>query len=162
LPTCGELALLRVNQPNQKEIVMTLYETIFIVRQDMAPSQVDALSEKYAGIVKDAGCSVDKTEYCGLRTLAYPIKKNNKGHYVLMNIKAKPDVIKEVERQMYLSDDVIRYISIRVESFQEGPSALLKASRNSNIRDISMTVGTGSYGADDDAAADTAPNTDQA
>ncbi len=122
---------------------MTLYETIFIVRQDMAPSQVDALSEKYSSLIREAGSSVQKTEYCGLRTLAYPIKKNNKGHYVLMNIEAKPEVMKEVERQMYLSDDVIRYISIRVEAHKEGPSALLKSSRNSNIRDISMTVADG-------------------
>ena len=122
---------------------MTLYETIFIVRQDMAPSQVDALSEKYSSIIREAGSSVEKTEYCGLRTLAYPIKKNNKGHYVLMNIKATPDVIKEVERQMYLSDDIIRYLSIRVDAHKDGPSSLLKSSRNSNIRDISMTVAEG-------------------
>ncbi len=120
---------------------MTLYETIFIVRQDMAPSQVDALSEKYAGILRDGGGSVKKTEYCGLRTLAYPIKKNNKGHYVLMNISSNPEAIKEVERQMYLSDDVIRYMSVCVDSHKEGPSSLLKSSRNSNIRDISMTTG---------------------
>ena len=119
---------------------MTLYETIFIVRQDMAPSQVDALSEKYSKIIRDAGSSIKKVEYCGLRTLAYPIKKNNKGHYVLMNIEATSDVMKEMERQMYLSDDVIRYISIRVGTHKEGPSSLLKSSRNSNIRDISMTV----------------------
>lgn len=119
---------------------MTLYETIFIVRQDMAPSQVDALSEKYSGLIRDGGGSVKKTEYCGLRTLAYPIKKNNKGHYVLMNILSNPDAIKEVERQMYLSDDVLRYMSVCVDAHKEGPSSLLKSSRNSNIRDISMTV----------------------
>jgi len=119
---------------------MTLYETIFIVRQDMAPSQVDALSEKYSGLIRDGGGSVKKTEYCGLRTLAYPIKKNNKGHYVLMNIASNSEALKEVERQMYLSDDVIRYMSGCVDAHKDGPSALLKSSRNSNIRDISMTV----------------------
>ena len=122
---------------------MKLYETIFIARQDMAPSQVDALSEKYSAMLKEAGSSVHKTEYCGLRTLAYPIKKNSKGHYVLMNVEASAEALKEVERQMYLSDDVIRYLSIRVEEHDAGPSALLKSSRNSNIRDISMSVAEG-------------------
>ncbi len=116
---------------------MSFYETIFIVRQDMAPSQVDALSEKYTAVLKDSGGSVKKIEYCGLRTLAYPIKKNNKGHFVLMNVDASPEALKEVERQMYLSDDVIRYLSIRVDAHDAGPSALLKSSRNSNIREIS-------------------------
>lgn len=134
---------------------MTLYETIFIVRQDMAPSQVDALSEKYSSLIKAAGGSVQKTEYCGLRTLAYPIKKNNKGHYVLMNIAAKSEALKEMERQMYLSDDVIRYISICVDEHKEGPSALLKSSRNSNIRDISMTVGAEKAAASEHAPAET-------
>ncbi|HBN22072.1 MAG TPA: 30S ribosomal protein S6 [Holosporales bacterium] len=143
---------------------MTLYETIFIVRQDMAPSQVDALSEKYSGLIRDGGGSVKKTEYCGLRTLAYPIKKNNKGHYVLMNVASNPAAIKEVERQMYLSDDVIRYMSVCVDAHKDGPSALLKSSRNSNIRDISMTVSgrdsghhNKSHGSDDGSSNDATP-----
>lgn len=119
---------------------MNLYETIFIARQDMAPSQVDALAEKYANIIRDHGGSVTKTEYCGLRTLAYPINKSHKGHYVLMNLKTKADAVKEIERQMRISDDIMRYISVRVESHQDGPSPLLKAARNSNIREISITV----------------------
>ena len=119
---------------------MNKYETIFIARQDMAPSQVDALAEKYSTIVKNSQGTVQKTEYCGLRTLAYPIKKSTKGHYVLMNLEVSPEGLKEIERQMYLSDDVIRYLSIKVENLDGGPSALLKSSRNSNLRDISMTV----------------------
>lgn len=119
---------------------MNLYETIFISRQDLAPSQVDALSETYANIIRDHGGSVSKTEYCGLRTLAYPIKKSNKGHYVLMNIRSNHDAIVEIERQMRLSDDIMRFLSVRVEDHQDGPSPLLKAARNSNIRDISITV----------------------
>ena len=122
---------------------MSLYETIFITRQDMAPSQVDSLAEKYANIIRDGGGSVSKTEYCGLRTLAYPIKKNNKGHYILMNIKSEAKHVDEIERQMRISDDIIRYLSVKVEEHREGPSALLKSSRNSNIRDISITVAGG-------------------
>lgn len=119
---------------------MNLYETIFISRQDLAPSQVDGLSANYANIIRNHGGSVSKTEYCGLRTLATPINKSTKGHYVLMNIRSNNDAIKEVERQMRLSDDVIRFLTVRVEDHQDGPSPLLKAARNSNIRDISITV----------------------
>ena len=119
---------------------MNLYETIFIARQDMAPSQVDALAEKYANVIRDHGGSVTKTEYCGLRALAYPINKSNKGHYVLMNLKTNAASVTEIERQMRISDDIMRYLSVRVEDHQEGPSSLLKAARNSNIRDISITV----------------------
>jgi small subunit ribosomal protein S6 len=119
---------------------MNLYETIFIARQDMAPSQVDALAEKYANVIRDHGGSVTKTEYCGLRTLAYPMNKSNKGHYVLMNLKATAASVTEIERQMRISDDIMRYLSVRVEDHQDGPSSLLKAARNSNIRDISITV----------------------
>lgn len=119
---------------------MHKYETIFIARQDMAPSQVDALADQYSAMMKETGATVSKTEYCGLRTLAYPIKNNSKGHYVLMNVESKADALAELERKMRLSDDVIRYLSIRVDELDAGPSALLKSSRNSNLRDISMTV----------------------
>lgn len=119
---------------------MNLYETIFIARQDMAPSQVDSLADRYSSLIREAGGTVTKTEYCGLRTLTYPIKKNNKGHYVLMNIKASGEALNEIERQMRISDDVLRYLSVRVEAHQDGPSPLLKAARNSNIPEISMTI----------------------
>lgn len=130
---------------NRKEKLLKLYETIFIARQDLAPSQVDALSEKYANVVRDKGGAVTKIEYCGLRALAYPIKKSHKGHYVLMNIRSDHDAIEEIERQMRLADDVMRFLTVIVEEHNDGPSPLLKAARNSNIRDISITV-------DEDAA----------
>jgi len=120
---------------------MALYENIFIVRQDMSPSQVDALTEKYSSLVRELGGIVGKTEYCGLRTLTYPIKKNNKGHYVLMNLAIGGEHIKEIERQMSLNEDLLRFLTVRVDTHQEGPSALLKAARNSNLRDISISFG---------------------
>lgn len=134
------LALLSCLNQNHEEIPLNLYETTFISRQDLAPSQVDALSESYANIIRDHGGSVSKTEYCGLRTLAYPIRKSMKGHYVHMNIRSNHDAIQEIERQMLLSEDVMRVLTVRVESHQDGPSPLLKAARNSNIRDISITT----------------------
>lgn len=120
---------------------MTLYETIYIARQDMAPSQVDGLTEKYSNIIRDLQGSVGKTEYCGLRSLAYPIKKGGKGHYVLMNITATPKAVQEMERQMRLNEDLLRFLTVMVEEHQDGPSPLLKAARNSNLRDISITFG---------------------
>jgi small subunit ribosomal protein S6 len=120
---------------------MALYETIFIARQDMAPSQVDGLTEKYSNIIREMQGSVGKTEYCGLRTLAYPIKKNGKGHYVLLNITASPKAVQEMERQMRLNEDLLRFLTVMVEEHHDGPSPLLKAARNSNLRDISISFG---------------------
>ena len=108
---------------------MTRYETIFIARPDMSPAQVESLTERFTTAVKENGGSVGKTEYCGLRTLAYPIKKNMKAHYVLMNVTAPVVALKEMERLMYLSEDTLRYLSIKVDAHEEGPSALLKANR---------------------------------
>lgn len=117
------------------------YETIFIARQDMSPSQVDAVTDKYVTLIREHKGNIGKTEYCGLRTLAYPIKKSGKGHYVLMNITATAATIQEMERQMRLNEDLLRFLTVRVESHQDGPSPLLKAARNSNLRDISITFG---------------------
>lgn len=105
---------------------MKLYETVFIVRQDATPNQVETLAQDYTKIIRDNGGDVAKTEFCGLRSLAYPIKKNGKGHYVLMNIKAKADVVKEVERQMRLNENVLRYLTVTVEAHDPNPSPLMQ------------------------------------
>ncbi|MFN7709486.1 MAG: 30S ribosomal protein S6 [Holosporales bacterium] len=108
---------------------MQLYETVFIARQDMSPAQVEALMERFASIIRDKGGEVSKTEYCGLRTMSYLIKKNRKGHYVLLNIKAPAEAVAEMERNMRISEDVLRFMSVRVLAHEKGPSALLKSSR---------------------------------
>ena len=108
---------------------MELYENIFIARQDLSPTQVESLAEKFVAVIRDNGGSAEKTEYIGLRTLAYLIKKNRKGHYVLTNIAAEPPVIKELERVMRINEDVLRFLTIKVEEHEKGPSSLLKASR---------------------------------
>lgn len=105
---------------------MAYYESIFIVRQDIAATQVESIAASYAEIITKLGGKVTKTEQWGLRTLAYRINKNRKGHYVLMNIDAAPDAMAEMERNMRLSEDVLRYVSIRVEELEEGPSAMLR------------------------------------
>lgn len=108
---------------------MKLYELVFIARQDMSPAQVETLTEKLTTLVKDQKGTVGKTEYCGLRTLAYPIRKNNKGHYVLVNISGEKEMVQELDRIMRLSEDILRFIVLHVEKHEEAPSALLKASR---------------------------------
>ena len=106
---------------------MPLYESVFIARQDVTPAQVDALTETFEKIITGQGGSVPKKESWGLRTMAYKIKKNRKGHYVLMNIDAPADAIHEMERQMRLNEDVLRTLTTRVDELEEGPSAVLRA-----------------------------------
>ena len=102
------------------------YETIFIARQDITANQVESLAKQYTSIIKEYGGEVTKTEFCGLRNLAYKIKKNRKGHYVLMNVEVKSEGIQEMERQMKINEDVLRYLSVRLEKLDNAPSALMQ------------------------------------
>lgn len=106
---------------------MRFYETVFIARQDVTSNQVETLAQHYTSIIKAHGGEVSKTEFCGLRSLAYPIKKNKKGHYILMNIAVVADAIKEMERQMNLNEDVLRYLTIRVDELDNAPSTLMQS-----------------------------------
>ena len=105
---------------------MALYEHIFIARQDVSQQQVEQMLEQYTNVIKELGGSVGKTEYWGLRNLAYKVKKNRKGHYTLMNIDAPHAAVAEMERQMGISDDVIRFMTIRVEEHETEPSAVMQ------------------------------------
>lgn len=102
------------------------YETTFIARQDLTSNQVESLAKQYTSVVKEYGGEVTKTEFCGLRPLAYKIKKNRKGHYVLMNVAVKAEGIHEIERQMKINEDILRYLSVRVEKLDNAPSALMQ------------------------------------
>jgi small subunit ribosomal protein S6 len=106
---------------------MSLYENIFIARQDISGAQVDALADTLTQLVADNGGEVKKREYWGLRNLAYRMRKNRKGHYVLLNIDAPPAAIAELERTMRINEDVIRYLTIRVDALEEGPSAIMQS-----------------------------------
>ena len=105
---------------------MAFYENVFIARQDVTQAQVDTLSDQFTQILKDRGGQVTKREYWGLRSLSYRIKKNRKGHYVLFNIDAPADAVQEMERNMRLNEDVLRYLTVRVEAPEEGPSAMMQ------------------------------------
>ena len=106
---------------------MPLYESVMIARPDISTAQMDTLTEGMATIIKDNGGDVKKTEYWGLRNLAYRIKKNRKGHYALMNIDAPAAAVQEMERNMRISEDVLRYLTVRVEELEEGPSIAMQS-----------------------------------
>jgi len=106
---------------------MRNYEHTFIARQDLSPQQAQGLAETYAGVVAEQGGEVTKNEYWGLRSLSYRIKKNRKGHYIHFNLNASSAAIDELERQQRLSDDVLRYLTVRVDDLEEGPSVLMQA-----------------------------------
>lgn len=101
---------------------MSLYEHVFIVRQDVSQQAAEGLAETFKNIITENGGKVEKTEYWGIRTLAYKIRKNRKGHYILMNIDAPHAAVAEMERQMKLNEDVLRLMTIRVDELEEGPS----------------------------------------
>ena len=105
---------------------MSLYETVFIARQDISGTQVDALADSFTQLVAEQGGEIKKREYWGLRNLAYRMNKNRKGHYVLFNIEAPPPAIAELERTMRINEDVLRYLTLRVEKHEEGPSPIMQ------------------------------------
>ena len=105
---------------------MALYEHVFLARQDLAQAQVDALAETATKIVQDMNGKVVKTETWGLRSLAYRIAKNRKAHYVMLHIDAPAGVVAELERQTAINEDVIRYMTIRVDELEQGPSAMMR------------------------------------
>ncbi len=112
---------------------MPLYETVLIARNDVTQQQVEGIVDAIATQFEAEGDSVKKREYWGLRSLAYRIKKNRKGHYMLLGLEAKPAVMKEMERQLSLNEDVLRFLTIRVDAIEEAPSAIL--SRKSDDRE---------------------------
>ncbi|MDQ0421790.1 small subunit ribosomal protein S6 [Peteryoungia aggregata LMG 23059] len=105
---------------------MALYEHVFLARQDMSAQQVDALVEQYKGVIEANGGKVGRVENWGLKSLTYRIKKNRKAHYALMDIEAPGAAIHEMERQMRINEDVLRYMTIAVEAHEEGPSAMMQ------------------------------------
>ena len=114
---------------------MPLYEHVFLARQDASPQQVEELTTQMTGIVEQAGGKVTKTENWGVRSLTYRMNKNRKAHFVLLNIDAPSAAIAEIERQERISEDVIRYLSVRVEEHEEGPSAMMRKADRDRERD---------------------------
>jgi small subunit ribosomal protein S6 len=114
---------------------MPLYEHIFMVRQDASNAQVDGLTQHFKTVIEEHGGSIGKVEYWGVKSLAFRIRKNRKAHYTLMNVNAPHPAVAEMERQMSLNEDVIRFLTIRVDDLEEGPSAMMRRGRDERGRD---------------------------
>ncbi|WNO52443.1 30S ribosomal protein S6 [Stakelama saccharophila] len=113
---------------------MALYEHVFLARQDLAQAQVDTLAETATKIVEDNEGKVVKTETWGLRSLAYRIKNNRKAHFVMLEIDAPTAVVAELERQTAINEDVIRYMTVRVDEHEQGPSVMMRKGDRDNRR----------------------------
>ena len=105
---------------------MPNYESVIIARQDMSAQQVEALTEQLTAVINEGGGRIGKTEYWGLRNLSYRIKKNRKGHYLMMNVEAPAATLHEVQRQLRINEDIIRFQTVRTETLDEGPSVMMQ------------------------------------
>ena len=105
---------------------MPLYEHIYLARQDVSPQQVEELTTAFTNLITEGGGKVSKNEYWGLKSLSYRIKKNRKAHYTLLNIDAPHAAVAEMERQQSLNEDILRFMTIRVDELEEGPSAMMQ------------------------------------
>ena len=115
---------------------MPLYEHVYLARQDLSAQQVEELTAQLTGVIGQMGGKVAKNEYWGVKSLSFRIRKNRKAHMTLLNIDATPATINEIERQERLNEDVLRYLTIRVEDHEEGPSAMMrKSDRDRDERD---------------------------
>ncbi len=124
----------QVSDRQEKDGYMALYEHVFLARQDLAQAQVDALAETATKIIQDNEGRVVKTETWGLRSLAYRIAKNRKAHYVMLEIDAPGSVVAELERQTQINEDVIRYMTVRVDELEEGPSVMMRKQERDHER----------------------------
>jgi small subunit ribosomal protein S6 len=126
---------------------MPFYEHVFLARQDVSSQQVEALVEQFKGVIANGGGTVGKVEAWGLKSTSYRIKKNRKAHYTLMNIDAPPAAIAEMERQMSLNEDVIRYLTLKVEKHETELSAMMqKRDRDRDDRPGGGFGGRGGFG----------------
>src|SRR5262249_61634012 len=114
---------------------MPLYEHVFLTRQDASAQQVEELTAQFKAIIEQMGGKVAKTEQWGVKSLAYRLRKNRKAHFTMFNIEAPPAALNEIERQERLSEDVLRYLTVRVRDHEEGPSAMMRKVDRERERD---------------------------
>ena len=114
---------------------MPLYEHVYLARQDASAQQVEELTAQLKGVIEGLGGTIDKTEYWGVKSLSYRLRKNRKAHFTLLNIDGPPAAINEIERLERLNEDVLRYLTIRVEELEEGPSAMMRRAERDRDRD---------------------------
>ena len=128
---------------------MPMYENVFIARQDVSAAQVDSMADQFSELIKEHGGEVTKKEYWGLRNLAFRIKKNRKGHYVLFNIDAPSQAVLEMERNMRINEDVIRYLTVRVDELEADQSIVLRSRGSRDDRGGRGGRGGGRFGGPD-------------
>ena len=114
---------------------MPLYEHVFLARQDASAQQVEDLTNQITGVITGLGGKITKTENWGVRSLTYRMNKNRKAHFVMLNIDGPSAVVAEIERQERINEDVIRYLTVRVEEHEEGPSAMMRKADRDRERD---------------------------
>jgi small subunit ribosomal protein S6 len=119
----------------EERAIMPLYEHVYLARQDASTQQVEELTTQLKGVVEGLGGSIAKNEYWGVKTLSYRLRKNRKAHFTLMNIVAPPAAINEIERLERLNEDVLRYLTVRVEEHEDGPSAMMRRVERDRDRD---------------------------
>src|SRR3954465_3347916 len=112
-------------EPEERPI-MPLYEHVFMARQDVTSQQVETMVDQYKGVIESAGGKVEKTEMWGVKSLAYRIKKNRKAHFTMFNLDAPPAAVAEMERQMRINEDVLRFITVRVDELETEPSVMMQ------------------------------------
>ena len=126
---------------------MPLYEHIYLARQDVSPQQVEEMTNNMTEVLTQGGSKVTKNEYWGLKSLSYRIKKNRKAHYSLLNIDAPAPAVAEMERQMRINEDILRFMTVRVDELEEGPSAMMQK-RDRDDRDGDRAGGRPDRGGD--------------
>jgi small subunit ribosomal protein S6 len=129
--------MVRISQRSVRKLkgkAVALYEHVFLARQDLSQAQVDALAANATQIVETNGGKVTKTESWGLKSLAYKIKRNRKAHFVLLNVEAPAGVVAELERQTQINEDVIRYMTVKVEEHEGGPSVQMRKNDRERTR----------------------------
>ncbi len=114
---------------------MPLYEHVFLARQDLSPQQVEEMTTQFKGIIEGLGGKVAKSEYWGVKSLTFRIRKNRKAHFTLFNLDTPPAAITELERQQRINEDVLRYLTVRVDELEEGPSAMMRKVDRDRERD---------------------------
>jgi small subunit ribosomal protein S6 len=131
---------------------MPLYEHVYLARQDVSAQQVEDLTKQLTGVIEQMGGKVTKNEYWGVKSLNFRIRKNRKAHFTLLNVDAPPAALNEIERQERINEDVLRYLTIRVDELEEGPSAMMRKADRDRERDERR--GERRFGRDDDDRGD--------
>ncbi|MDQ8729872.1 30S ribosomal protein S6 [Bradyrhizobium sp. LHD-71] len=125
---------------------MPLYEHVFLARQDASPQQVEELTAQIKGVVEQLGGKVKKTESWGIRSLTYRMNKNRKAHFTLLNIDGPASIVAEIERQERIHEDVIRYLTVRVDELEDGPSAMMRKAERDRDERGERGFGGGGFG----------------